>query len=518
MPEGMGFPESWKACNPGWTYRFWTDDDLLEFFRQERPDLLDLFLSYDKPVQKADLARYCILHRYGGIYADIDTRCLASAEPIAGDRRVILCEEPPRHREPALQRGLKTMWFNGTMASPPEHPFWEDVIAACRLMAPRRAFDVLENTGPLLLSAVVERWQAKAPDAMALHSCGLFAENDVHGGGFDGTHYGPYGDLRLSSHLWAGSWFTIRHDRWIQRKVSRLHQARDWLFGGPRLDPAATLGALDCGFLDRPIAPTGPEAAVLVLVPVRDAEDDLPRCFELLSRIDHPKENLHVRLGHGDSRDGTARVLKELVARHAGDFASVAVVDLLRNAPQVSRALRSRRGIQRARRAGIARARNDLLTASLTDEIDWVLWVDADVIDYPQGVLGRLLSEREKIVTPDCVLEAGGPSFDQNAFFENGVPTRPVYYKQVRDGILQPPSDWWYRRHLSDLRYLDRVPLHGVGGTMLLVQADIHRAGVRFPERPYRHLIETEGFGRLARDAGVVPIGLPNVQIIHANR
>lgn len=514
----MGFPESWKACNPGWAYRLWTDDDLLEFFRQERPDLLDLFLSYDRPVQKADLARYAILHRFGGIYADIDTRCLASAEPMVGDRRVILCEEPPRHHEPALQRGLRAMWFNGTMASPPGHPFWDDVIAACRLMAPRRHFDVLENTGPLLLSAVVERWQAKAPGALALHSCGLFAENDAYGGRFSGERHGPFGDMRLSTHLWAGSWFTVGHERWLRRKVSRLKQARDWLFGGPRLDPVAALAALDRTLLDSPLAPMGGEANVLVLVPVRDAETDLPRCFELLSRLNHPRENLHLRFGHGDSRDGTARVLADLTARHGGDFASVAVIDLPRNGPQMPRALRSRRKVQRARRAGLAMARNDLLDATLTGRIDWVLWVDADVIDYPPDILSRLLAEREKIVTPDCLLEPGGPSFDQNAFLENGVPTRADYYKHIHGGLLQPPADWWFRRHLSDLRYLDRVPLHGVGGTMLLVQADLFRAGLRFPERPYRHLIETEGFGRMARDAGIVPIGLPNEQIIHANR
>lgn len=513
----MGYPESWKDCNPGWSYRLWTDDDLLTFFQHERPDLLDLFLSYDRPVQKADLARYCILHRYGGIYADIDTRCLASVEPLAGDPRVILCEEPPRHHEPALQRGLKTMWFNGTMASPAGHPFWEDVIAACRLMAPRRHFDVLENTGPLLLSAVVERWQAKSPDALALNSCGLFAENDVHGGGFDGPHYGPYGALRLSTHLWAGSWFTIRHERWVQRKGARLKQARDWLFGGPRLDPEAALAALDHSRLNRPLAPVGPQAAVLLLVPVRDAETDLPRCLDLLSRLNHPRQNLHIRFGHGNSRDGTARLLAEFVAQHGGEFASVAVVDLPRNAPQMPRAKRWHRRVQRARRAGIAMARNDLLAASLTDSIDWVLWIDADVTDYPPDILNRLFAERAKIVTPDCVLEPDGPSFDRNAFFENGTLTRVNYYKHLHGGLLQPPADWWFRRHLSDLRYLDRVPLHGVGGTMLLVQADVHRAGLRFPEQPYRHLIETEAFGRMARDAGIVPIGLPNVQIIHAN-
>jgi len=46
--------------------------------------------------------------------------------------------------------------------------------------------------------------------------------------------------------------------------------------------------------------------------------------------------------------------------------------------------------------------------------------------------------------------------------------------------------------------------------------SSVHRAGLRFPELPYRHLIETEGFGLMACDAGVTPIGLPNVAIYHS--
>ena len=50
---------------------------------------------------------------------------------------------------------------------------------------------------------------------------------------------------------------------------------------------------------------------------------------------------------------------------------------------------------------------------------------------------------------------------------------------------------------------------------MLLVDASLHRGGLVFPEEPYRDLVETEGFGVLAKDLGVVPVGLPRVEIFH---
>lgn len=85
----------------------------------------------------------------------------------------------------------------------------------------------------------------------------------------------------------------------------------------------------------------------------------------------------------------------------------------------------------------------------------------------------------------------------------------------IKDGLFQPPSDYPFRLKLSDLRHSDRVPLDSVGGTMLLVDAALHRGGLRFPELPYDDLIETEGFGRLAKHCGITPIGLPRVEILH---
>jgi mannosyltransferase OCH1-like enzyme len=52
---------------------------------------------------------------------------------------------------------------------------------------------------------------------------------------------------------------------------------------------------------------------------------------------------------------------------------------------------------------------------------------------------------------------------------------------------------------------------------VLLVDARLHRAGIGFPETPYRHLIETEGLGALLRDHGIEMVGLPNLEAPHAN-
>lgn len=509
----MGSPQSWTDHNPGWEYRFWTDADLLKFFQNERPDLLDLFLSYPRPVQRADLARYCILERFGGVYADVDTCCLASLEPLAEDSRVVLCEEPPSHWGHAHIRGMARLWFNGTMAGPAGHPFWKEVINLCRTMADRRAGDVLETTGPLLLSAAVE--YHSNPEALALNSCGLFAATDTYGTRSDTEPYGPFGHLSLSVHLWRGSWFKRHRDSKWRRKVARLRQFHDWLFGRPRLDPRTVLAGIDKRLLAAVPKPLK-DSEVLILIPVRNAEAELPRCFELLLSIDHPPERLHLCFGHGNSIDDSRVLLRKFIERCRQRFASAEVIELSRNAPPIERQGRWRPKLQRKRRAGIAKARNDLLAHALQPRHAWVLWIDADVVDYPPDVLQRLGLPGARIVAPHCVLDYGGPTFDLNTFLTISQPSRVALYRHIKDGLLQPPPEWFPRRHLHDLRYLRQVPVHGVGGTMLLVDANCHRAGLYFPEIPYRHLIETEGFGLMARDAGVTPLALPQLEIRHA--
>jgi len=59
------------------------------------------------------------------------------------------------------------------------------------------------------------------------------------------------------------------------------------------------------------------------------------------------------------------------------------------------------------------------------------------------------------------------------------------------------------------------VEIDSVGGTMLLVRADLHRDGLVFPPFPYRRYIETEGLAMMARDMGARIYALPNVEIVH---
>ncbi|HSJ00851.1 MAG TPA: hypothetical protein VK956_00305, partial [Verrucomicrobium sp.] len=103
--------------------------------------------------------------------------------------------------------------------------------------------------------------------------------------------------------------------------------------------------------------------------------------------------------------------------------------------------------------------------------------------------------------------------FDLNTFvFRDKV--RRDGPNHMHDGMHQPPKGLT-RNYLESYRDCDEVQVDGVGGTMLLVQADLHRDGLRFPAMPYRGFMETEGLAQMAREFGVTCWGLPKLEIVH---
>ena len=62
----------------------------------------------------------------------------------------------------------------------------------------------------------------------------------------------------------------------------------------------------------------------------------------------------------------------------------------------------------------------------------------------------------------------------------------------------------------SDRDQTKVISLDGVGGTALMVKAEVHRDGAMFPPFAFYHLMETEGFAKMARRLGWSCWGLPN--------
>jgi mannosyltransferase OCH1-like enzyme len=75
--------ETFSMKNPDWEYKLWTEENLPKLSNQDKFDyVLKYDVSVDKYAKLADIARYEILYRYGGIYIDADSECLKSLDPL----------------------------------------------------------------------------------------------------------------------------------------------------------------------------------------------------------------------------------------------------------------------------------------------------------------------------------------------------------------------------------------------------------------------------------------------------
>lgn len=284
----------------------------------------------------------------------------------------------------------------------------------------------------------------------------------------------------------------------------RLRARLDLLRLGGKLDMASVTPAAPAAHGRRPVS------SILLATPVKDARRYLDRYFHLLERLDHDRHRLSLALLESDSADGTWEALQARSAAAAAHFGRVTL--LRRNYGFHPSGLRHAGSIQRQRRSILARSRNRLLAGALADE-DWVLWLDVDVIDYPPDLVQQLLAPGKDILVPHCVVP-GGRTYDLNSFVldPRGRPEDP---RHLVAGIFQPPRGVG-RKYLDSFRDERLVALDAVGGTALLVRADLHREGLNFPAAPYRGYIETEGLGMLAGDMGHCCWGLPDLEVTHA--
>jgi len=128
----------WLQLHPGWKHRLWTDVNRPTFTNEEQ------FRSADSFAQKADIARYEIVFRHGGVYLDTDMECIRSIETLLGDVKAFIAAEKPDSLE---QLGI------GILGATPGHPWMSELIAKLP-QAMKIGFRIVDQTGPLFASSV----------------------------------------------------------------------------------------------------------------------------------------------------------------------------------------------------------------------------------------------------------------------------------------------------------------------------------------------------------------------------
>jgi Glycosyltransferase sugar-binding region containing DXD motif len=153
LPDNLlRWREECKTLNPCWEFKLWTDEDNLDLVKTYFPELLSLYEGYDIKIKRIDAARYMMLHKYGGVYMDMDITCLRSFnESTFGQPNTFYAAQ--QHAPEAIPPNQEQRVANAFMASPPRHPLLTKILE--RL--PRVSnLHVVCATGPCLLTGMID--------------------------------------------------------------------------------------------------------------------------------------------------------------------------------------------------------------------------------------------------------------------------------------------------------------------------------------------------------------------------
>ncbi len=151
--------DSWKRLHPAWEYRFYDDEACRALVAEAFPELLELYDACPHGVQRADIFRYLVVARHGGVYADMDVEAIRPLDPVLEGRGAVFGAEDHLSVEAARRLGYehRERIANFIFAAEAGHPVF-DLIRAELASLPGEwdmVVEVLKTTGPAMLTPLV---------------------------------------------------------------------------------------------------------------------------------------------------------------------------------------------------------------------------------------------------------------------------------------------------------------------------------------------------------------------------
>jgi mannan polymerase complexes MNN9 subunit len=277
--------------------------------------------------------------------------------------------------------------------------------------------------------------------------------------------------------------------------------------------------------------PIGNRESVLILTPLAKFYHEY---WDNLEKLAYPHELISLGFIIPKGREGNAATaaledqLRKTQNNPKKAFKSITILRQENEPPLSSQAEAERHKMenQKARRASMAAARNALVFSVLGPTTSWVLWMDGDVVETPPTLIQDLAAFDKPIIAPNCMQryynkdkgKSDIRAYDWNNWVDSDT-ARDMAKNMGPDELLlegyaEMPTYRTLMGKLADLSSDGKgqkiMDLDGVGGATLLVKAEVHRDGAMFPPFPFYHLIETEGFAKMARRLGFKSFGLPD--------
>ena len=201
-----------RELNPDWQYKLWSDEDNEKFVKEEYPDFYDTFTGFSRGIMRADVIRYLIMYKLGGVYLDLDYEMLKPFD--FAEHKIIL----PLNRSKNYGDKIDELG-NCIFASEPGHKFWADVIDDLKNNPPNVTdySQIVEATGPRLLTKIYKQntyTDIYLPDRLIYHPPSPNNKRDVKKIKNNGVSLGIH-------HPW-GSWKERLSATYIKNKIRKI--------------------------------------------------------------------------------------------------------------------------------------------------------------------------------------------------------------------------------------------------------------------------------------------------------
>lgn len=312
----------------------------------------------------------------------------------------------------------------------------------------------------------------------------------------------------------SNGWFkNSNHDSVILRNLPKNH-----------------ISHYDLNKLEATAQAKGNDGNILILTPMSKF---LPEYWDNLCKLtyDHNYISLGFIFPRTAEGDQALKLLEKAVKLTQASKNKFKKITILRqDTPSLESQLEKDRHalkVQKERRSMMALARNSLLFSTIAPTTLWILWLDADIVETPPTLLQDMIVHKKPVLSANVYqryIKDGEPSirpYDFNNWVESEEGLKLASGLREDEIVVEGYAELATFRPLMAHFYDEQgdstveMPLDGVGGGAVLVNADVHRDGAMFPPFPFYHLIETEGFAKMAKRLGYEVFGLPNYLVYH---
>lgn len=108
---------SWLKHHPDYKYYFYTDHECHNFVKNFYPQYFNTYKNL-KIIEQVDIWRYLVIHKYGGIYADIDTICIKNISSLLLNNNIVV----------GIEYDSPIQYLQWFFASVPKNPIFIELV------------------------------------------------------------------------------------------------------------------------------------------------------------------------------------------------------------------------------------------------------------------------------------------------------------------------------------------------------------------------------------------------------